>query len=95
MLIEITGDTELERLLGIDFGFLLVADYLLNLLEIHKINCKQCNPESNTGLSPSNKKHNNTGEIWFSNKRQKIFLKAREISDRKGCSITLCKICNP
>ena len=95
MLIEITGDEELKRLLGIDSGFLLDADYPSNLVAIHRIKCKFCNPETNASLSPSDKRQNNVGEIWYSDKRQKIFSKAREISEKRGCAISSCKVCNP
>jgi hypothetical protein len=95
MLIEITSDEELKRLLGIDSGFLLIANYPSKHVTIHKINCKLCNPQTNVSLSQSDKKQIKTAEIWFSNKRQKIFTKAKEITEKKGYSITYCKICNP
>lgn len=94
MLIEITGDEELKRLLGIDSGFLLVANYPSNLITIHMIKCKLCNPETNASLNSSDKRQKNI-EIWFSNKHQEIISKAEEISEKKRCVISLCEVCNP
>lgn len=95
MLIEITGDAELKRLLGIDSGFLLDADYSSHLVSIHMINCKLCNPVINAKLSPSKKKENKTGEIWFSDKLQEIMSKASNISEKRKCMISLCEECHP
>ena len=95
MLIEITGDVELKRLIGIDSGFLLDANYPLNLVTIHMINCKLCNPENNANVSPSNKRQSKIGEIWYSDKHQTIYSKAKEISEKRGCIISSCKACNP
>jgi hypothetical protein len=95
MLIEITGDAELKRLLGIDSGFLLDADYCSHLVTIHIINCRLCNPVTNAKLSPSKKKENKTGEIWFSDKRNEIMSKASNISEKRKCVTSLCEVCHP
>ena len=94
MLIEITGDEELKRLLGIDEGFLLNANFSTNLLTIHKIKCKFCNPENDASVKPSSKKENKSGELWFSNKYNQIFSKVKEFN-QKRFTISLCKVCNP
>ena len=95
MLIEITGDEELKRLLGIDSGFLIIADYPSNVVTIHTINCKLCDPEANKSLSISAKRQGNKGEMWYSDKRQAIISKANEISEKRNCEISLCNICKP
>ena len=94
MLIEITGNEELKRLLGIDDGFLLNVDFPTNRLTRHKINCKFCDPESDVGVKPSSKIENKSGEFWFSNNYDQIFSKAEEFN-AKGCTVSLCKVCNP
>ena len=95
MLIEITGNEEFKRLLGIDSGFLIIADYPSNVLTIHTINCKLCDPEANKSLSISVKRQDNKGEMWYSDKRQTIISKANEISEKRNCEISLCDICKP
>ena len=94
MLIEITGDEEMKRLLGIDNGFLLNVDFPTTLLTIHRINCKFCDPESDLGEKPSKKIQNKSGEFWFSDKYNQIFSKAEEFT-AKGFNLSLCKLCNP
>ena len=94
MLIEITGDEELKRLLGIMEGYVLSVDFPSNLIKIHRINCKYCDPESGLDEKPSRKKQNKSGEFWFSNKYIQIFSKAEEFK-AKGHTISLCKACNP
>ena len=94
MLIEISGDGELKRLLGIEYGFLLNVDYPTNVVTVHRIDCRFCDPESEVGIKPSSKKINECGEFWFSNIRKQIFSKADEF-DAKGYTVNLCKVCNP
>lgn len=94
MLIEITRDGELKRLLGIECGFLLNVDYPTKIVRVHKIGCRFCNPENTVGMKPSSKKENATGEFWFSNTSQQIFEKAEEFST-KSYVIAYCKVCKP
>jgi hypothetical protein len=94
MLIEITGDGELKRLLGIEYGFLLNVDYPTRIATVHEISCRFCDPESAGGMKPSSKKENETGELWFSNTSKPILEKAEEFST-KGYTITYCEECKP
>ena len=94
MLIEITGDGELKRLLGIEYGFLLNVDYPTKIVRVHKIGCRFCDPESAVGMKPSSKKENESGEFWFSNTSKQIFEKAEEFT-AKGYTSTYCKVCKP
>ena len=90
MLIEITSDGELERLLGIGQGFLLKVDHHKNLLILHMIYCRYCNPTGEEGVKPSRK----IDEFWFSNLRNQIISKIKQFST-KGYTVSLCKVCNP
>ena len=93
MIIEITGDEELKRLLGIDCGFFLNVDYPTKLVTVHMLNCRLCDPENDEGIKPSRKKGNKSGEFWFSNRQTQIISKVKEFRE-KGYSINLCTICN-
>ena len=93
-MIEITGDKELKRLIGIDNGFLLSVNFLTKNQIIHRINCKFCDPENDSGIKPSNKIQDKSGEVWFSNKHNQILVKAEEFNI-KGHTFSLCKICIP
>ena len=94
MLIEITGDGELKRLLGIEYGFLLNVDYPTKTARVHKISCRFCDPENAGGMKPSSKKENESGELWFSNTSKPIIKKAEEFN-AKGYTTTYCKTCKP
>ena len=94
MLIEITGDGELKRLLGIECGFLLNVDYPTKIARLHNIGCRFCNPNNPGGMRPSSKKENARGEFWFSNNSKPIFEKAEEFKT-KSYTIAYCKVCKP
>jgi hypothetical protein len=94
MLIEITGDGELKRLLEIEHGFLVDIDYPTKTATVHKISCRFCDPEKDGGMKPSSKKENATGEFWFSNTSKPILKKADELNT-KGYTITYCEACKP
>lgn len=94
MLIEITSDRQLKKLLS-TIGFLVNVDYPTKDVKLHKIDCKYCNPSSPLGVKPSSKRLNNTGEFWFSDNRGEANSKAGEIANNKGYNYSLCAICNP
>ncbi len=93
MLIEITGDEELSRLLGIEQGYLLRIDNVKKGVIVHTINCRSCNPECGDNMKPSDYKNSKKGEFWFSNNRDQIFSKIEEFTEQ-GYFVSLCKMCN-
>lgn len=93
MLIEITGDEELSRLLGIEQGYLLSVENLQRVVIIHTINCRSCNPEFNDNVKPSDYKKRKNGEFWFSNNHDQILSKMEEFT-AQGYTVSLCHICN-
>ena len=65
MLIEVTSDQQLEKLLSTS-GFLVNVDYPTKDVTLHMISCRYCDPSSPVGVKPSSKRLNNTGEFWYS-----------------------------
>jgi hypothetical protein len=92
MLIEITGEEELKRLLGIEQGYFLSVDNLKKAVIVHMIDCRCCNPECNDNIKPSIQIMGEKGEFWFSNNRDQIFSKIEEFTT-KGYTLSFCKVC--
>ena len=85
MLIEVTSDQQLEKLLSTS-GFLVNVDYPTKDVKLHMISCKYCDPSSIVGVKPSGKRLNNTGEFWYSDNPFEANSKAKEIAVKRGYS---------
>jgi hypothetical protein len=93
-LIEVFDDEHLRRLIS-NSGFLLNVDYPTKNVKLHRIACLICNPNSAIAVKPSSKKHNKTGEFWYSDSRQEADSKAVEFSKRSGYRYSFCLSCKP
>jgi hypothetical protein len=91
VIIEITSFNELKRLLEIEHGYLLIADFIKKCITVHEINCKFCNSNLNK-LNSLGKKEKKI-EIWFSNLKNQICSKVEEFKVHKFI-MNSCEKCN-
>jgi hypothetical protein len=94
MTVKISTDEELKNLLR-ETGFILNVDYPTKDVIVHRTSCKHVNPDNPKGIQPSNKTSNNTGEFWYSNSREDILRKVREISQARKLKLRFCSVCDP
>jgi hypothetical protein len=94
MLIQITTDEKLKKLLR-ETGFVLNVDYPTRDAKLHRTYCSHANPDNPTGIQPSRKTLNKTGEFWYSEDREEILQKAEELAGIGKLNVTFCAKCNP
>jgi hypothetical protein len=94
MTVQIFTDEELKKLLR-ETGFVLNVDYPTKDIIVHRTSCKHVNPVNPNGIRPSSKSSNNTGEFWYSNSREDILRKVREISQARRLKLRFCRVCDP
>jgi hypothetical protein len=51
-------------------------------------------PISKVGIKPSKARESNTGEVWFSDSREEVIKKGKEIAENKGYTFVVCPICD-
>ncbi len=94
MLIQVATDEKLKKLLG-EGGFILNVDYPTRDTKLHRISCPHANPDNPVGIHPSSKTLNKTGEFWYSENRDEILQKARDLTSIMKSHLTCCVRCNP
>ena len=94
LLVEVFDNEHLKKLLS-DSGFLLNIDYPTRNVKLHRITCIHCNPDNSVAVKPSSKRHDKTGEIWYSDKREEANSKAIEVSEKRGFRYSFCLKCKP
>jgi len=93
MLTEIMTDKQLIDLYTSN-GYLVYVDYLKKEVKLHTVDCMLADPISRVGIKPSKARENNTGEVWFSDSREEVIVKGKEIAEEKGYSYVVCPICD-
>lgn len=93
MLVEIMTDKQLIDLYTSN-GILVAVDYPKKEVKLHTVDCMLADPISRVGVKPSKARENNTGEFWFSDSREEVIAKGKEIAENKGYNFIICPICD-
>ena len=93
MLTEIMTDKQLIDLYTSN-GFLIAADYPKKEVKLHTVDCMLADPISRIGVKPSKTLENSSGEFWFSDSREEVITKGKEIAKNKNYTFIVCPICD-
>ena len=93
MLTEIMTDKQLIDLYTSN-GYLVSIEYTKKEVKHHTVDCMLADPISRVGIKPSKMRESRIGEVWFSDNREEIIKKGKEIAENKGYTFVICPICD-
>lgn len=93
MLTEIVTDKQLIDLYTSN-GFLVAVDYPKKEARLHTVDCMLADPISRIGVKPSKALESGSGEFWFSDSREEVIAKGKEIAKNKDYKFIVCPICD-
>jgi hypothetical protein len=93
-MIQVFSDDELRKLLK-ETGFILNIDFPTRTATIHETTCRCADLDAPSGVKPSSKVQNKTGEFWYSRHQDELLRKVEESPKIRRYRIINCAVCHP